>query len=188
MTSVIKEERLNKNKVIFGTALLVLVCFFLYGAKPNFSGKWVLDKDKSKIGEKKVSELMLSIKHKEKNLNVTEIKEKEEKEIKNTNKYILDGKENTLTTKKGVKITSKATLSSDGKTVTLERTEVSTKEGKEKKEAVNIKMSLSEDGKVLMVEATQLAPKKKKPVKQVFNKIEETKKSEKEKKDKKEKK
>lgn len=179
---------MNKNKVIFGAALLVLVGFLLYGAKPNFSGNWILDQDKSKAKEKKVSELMLSIKHKEKNLNVTEIKKKEKKEIKHTYKYILDGKVNTLTTKKGVKITSKATLSSDGKTVTLERTEVSTKEGKEKKEAVNVKMSLSEDGKVLTVEATQLAPKKKKPVKQIFNKSKETKKQEKEKKDKKEKK
>lgn len=179
---------MKSNRIILGAVLLFLVFFFLHGAKPNFSGKWTLDKDKSKIGEKKVSELMLSIKHKEKNLNVTEIKKKEKKEIKHTYKYILDGKVNTLTTKKRVKITSKATLSSDGKTVTIDRTEVSTKEEKERKEVVNIKMSLSEDGKVLTVEATQLAPKKKKPVTQVFNKSKETKKQEKEKKDKKEKK
>jgi hypothetical protein len=174
MTSAIKEKRVNKNKVIFGAGLLVLVCFLLYGAKPNFSGKWILDKDKSKVKEKKVSELMLSIKHKKNNLNVTEIKKKGKKEAKHTYKYTLDGKENTHTTKKGVKIISKATLSSDGKIVILDRTEVSRMEGKEKKEIVNIKMSISEDGKVLTVETAQLAPKKKKPVQQIFNKSKET--------------
>ena len=164
---------MKKTVIIIGAAFLVLMSLLLYGAKPNFSGNWIIDKKKSDVGEKKLSELSLSIKHKGKHLNITEITKKDKNESKRIYKYITDGKENVQTTKKGIRITSKAKLSSDGKIVTINRTRVSTKGEKEKKESVTIKMHLSEDGKTLTVETTQVAPQKKSPVKQIFHKSKE---------------
>jgi len=152
---------MKKFMVLTGIAFFIMAGFSLYGAKPSFSGVWTAEKDKDTV---------LSIKHKGKNLNITEITKKDKKEVKHAYKYVLDGKEHVQTTKKGVEIKSKAVLGADNRTVKINRTEISLKEGKEKKEILAITLILSKDNKTLTVETEQIAPKKKKPQKQVFYK------------------
>ena len=111
--------------------------------KPNFSGDWKMDADKSTFGPLPPPTSMTSkIDHKDPDLSIVMVRNGEEGEETMTFKYSTDGKETTITLRGN---DMKSTAAWEGKTlVTSSNGDFGGAEIK-----LSIKYSLSDDGKTL---------------------------------------
>jgi hypothetical protein len=130
------------------------VLIFAQGAKPNFSGVWNLDKDKSDMsggpggGPRMVSPSM-TIEHKDPQLIIKRKFEFQGEERTQEMKYTTDGKPNTNEGFRGRTVKSKTSW--DGDKLVTEATRETPQGTFETKETY----SLSDDGKSLTIEMTR---------------------------------
>jgi hypothetical protein len=135
------------SSVIFVACVLV----FAQGGKPDFSGTWNLDKEKSEMGGgpgggPRMAAPSMTIDHKDPELMIKRKLEVQGEERTQELKYTTDGKPNTNQGFRGRTINSKTTW--EGSKLVTEATRETPQGTIETKEIY----SLSEDGKILTIE------------------------------------
>jgi hypothetical protein len=109
---------MKKAKWIIVAGLMLLLCAVIAQAKPNFSGDWKMNPAKSDFGQMPAPTSMVQkITHDDPDLKVTSTSVSERGEFTNNLAYTTDGKECTNKTRMGE---SKSTLKWDGDTLVFE--------------------------------------------------------------------
>jgi len=150
----------GKSLVLSGLLPFVaLVLIFAQGAKPDFSGVWNLDKDKSEMGGgsgggsgggPRMMSPSMTIEHKDPQLIIKRKFEFQGEERTQESKYTTDGKPNTNEGYRGRSVKSKTYW--DGDKLVTEATRETPQGTFETKEIY----SLSEDGKTLTIETSRV--------------------------------
>ena len=129
--------------------------------KPNFSGTWGFNEDKSELGEGgfRGAAVKLMIKQEGNNMSIERVSQRRDgEEFTTTEKYTLDGKEcenpARNTTRK-----STVTWSEDSKSLTISSTMVFEREGQEMEMKTSEVLSLTDDGKSLSINSTSMTPR-----------------------------
>jgi len=144
------------RRIWLGTAALVFAlspAAVLADDKPDFTGEWKLNVDKSDFGPTpmKPDKLILKVDHKDPNITINQTIATPQGERSSDQNFVIDGKEQTRSTPQGdVKFTPKW----DGQTFVVEQTR--TIQGNDIK--VLEKWVLSKDKKVLNISRDVTAP------------------------------
>ncbi len=135
---------MNRRRMIAASACLLGFAFSLAAAdKPDFTGEWKMNAEKSDFGARPAPEsIVRKVDHKEPNLTVTTTQKGERGEFTTEAKYATDGQEYRNKTRMGE---SKSVLNWDGNALVN-----STKMSFQGNEITSVdRWTLSEDGKVL---------------------------------------
>ena len=162
-----------KRWVAWGIACLVLGIGAMAQEKPNLSGTWVLDKEKSDPPGMGMGgrggfnpDVTLIIEHQEPVLKIKRIIKTERGEQAQELVYTTDGKENKNPGMRGGELRSK-TRWEKGKLVTKGTQTIESPMGTMELELTET-YTLSEDGKTLILETTTVTPRGERTRKQVF--------------------
>ena len=172
-------ETMTRRTGIAGIWTIALVMTAL-AASPNFSGTWVLDKEKSDQppfggrrgggGQQGPTDVTLIVKQTDNELTVTRKINMGGEERTSEAKYTLDGKENSNPGfgRGGGQVLSKTKWDKD-KLVTTGKRKVNFQGNEFESETQEVR-SLSADGKTMTVETTTTTPQGDRTGKQVYNK------------------
>ena len=143
--------------LVLSSLLLCATCYVIYGqgTKPDFSGVWKLDRDKSDLsgspgGGPRMATPSMTIEHKDPQLIIKRQFEFQGEERTQESKYTTDGKPNTNEGFRGRTFKSKTYW--DGDRLVTEATRETPQGTVETKEIY----SLSEDGKMLTIEMSRV--------------------------------
>lgn len=129
-----------------------------YSAKPNFSGKWILDQENSSMGksakmiQKKQSTITLEVLHKDPQLIITSKNEFQGKAVIHEMKHLTNGKAYSNVGDRGIMINSKSHW--EGNILVIE----SSRETSSGMRQTVERYSLSADGKVFTLEDQKKDP------------------------------
>lgn len=166
------------KKALMTLIVLMTVGLLMAQNPPNFSGTWVIDREKSNAlggrpgtGGARPMEISLVIKHEGSNLSITRRIRRGEEEMREEVKYTTDGAENRNA---GIGIGGQDVVSKsrwEGKKLVTEWSQTrTTPEGQTTLKTKEVRY-LSDDGKVLTIETTNPVNQRSEIVgKQVFNK------------------
>jgi len=148
-TNIINSKR---KYVIIATLFLSSVLTLHASAKADFSGNWVLNKEKSELGERSWADNNKNIKQEDNKLVVErKFTGRDGEEMTATDTYSLDGKESVNKGFGNSESKSTATWSEDGKTLTI-KTSFSFERDGETRTFENTEIwVLSDEGKTLVI-------------------------------------
>jgi hypothetical protein len=135
----------NSGRLLIGVSMLLL-CYSIAQAKPNFSGEWKMNVAKSDFGPMPApTSAVQKVNHNEPELKVARTQVSERGEFTTESAYTTDGKECVNKTRMGE---SKSTLKWDGDVLVIE----SKMDFQGSPVTITEKWNLSADGKVLTLD------------------------------------
>jgi hypothetical protein len=179
---------LRRNRMNFiQLSSFILTAFFLLSfventsaQKPNFSGSWTFNQQKSDLGQQAGggggrgfgggAGGNLTIRHDGNNLVVDRIIMRQGEERTNTSKYTLDGKETENTMGNRGSSKSVAKWSADNKSLTISTTSSFEMEGQTRESKNNEIWTLTDGGKTLTINSTRATPQGERKMKLVYDK------------------
>jgi len=150
-----------KAKTIFTASLFLFVAMALSGDKPDFTGTWSLDQEKSQLGEfgGRFLASKMTVKQVGDSLTIERVYKREgQEDMLLVEKLSLDGKESTSQFRNSPRV-STANWADEGKTLKIDSKTTFEREGNTFEMQASELWALSEEGKVLTINSTRTSPR-----------------------------